>query len=258
MNDGYVIPHTRMLTRAEEAFYISQWQTNRCYTSRSKVISANLKFVARTAGKLRNLYPHVNSVDIIGYGNLGFMHAIDTFDVTMGTSIRTWAVRWVMQSIQNCIMSYESSIRLPANIHEQIRKKAKNKHSNEFTDEDKAFIDNYKGNVRVEDKIGDSDSNMTLGDKYAHLNHDVSTQPDNVVHTQITGQYLADLIAGLPDDERCVIKSLYGIDREVTTLRDTGCDMHMSHENIRKIRNRAHKRLRESIDASKLITRSDM
>lgn len=259
MNDGYFIPETKSLTRFEEAYFISTWQQKRCYVSRSKVIAANMKFIARVAGKLKNLYPYVKPVDIIGYGNLGFIHAMDTFDATMGVNIRTWSVRWIIQSIQNNVMSNESSIRLPANIHERLRKKAKNRASNEFSDDDKAIIDNYKGNIRVEDKVGDSDSTMTIGDKYAHINHDISSQPDNIVHSNITGKYLADVISALPDDERTVIQSLFGIDREQTTLRETGHDMNnISHENVRKIRNRAFKRMRTQFDASNIIAVDDV
>lgn len=259
MNDGYYIPNTRPLTKFEEAYLIAQWQQKRCYCSRSKVIAANMKFVARTAGKYKKKYPYVKPVDLIGYGNLGFMHAMDTFDTTIGTNIRTWAVRWIVQSIQNNVMTNESSIRLPANIHEDLRKKSKNKHKNEFTEEDKVLIDNYKGTIRVEDKVGDSESTMTIGDKYAHLNHDTSSQPDSITEASISSKYLADLITSLPEDERQVIQSLFGINREVSTLRETGEEMgSMSHENVRKIRNRAYRRLKAHIDTSKMISIDDI
>ena len=258
MQEGYRIPAFRRLEQLEEALLIERWQKHKCYASRTRVVNANLKFIARTAGKFKAMFSYVKPEDLVGYGTIGFIHSLDTFDSTMGYRIRTWAVRWIMQSIQKHVHSNESSIRLPSNAHEELRKKAKKRE--EFTDIEKIFVDNYKGVIHIEDKVGGDDSSLTIGDKYAHINSDAYSQPDNITHNNMTSEYLANLIDSLPDNERMVIQSIYGINRNESTLRGVGDGLptKMSHEGVRKLRNQAYKRMRAHMDATRKITFDDV
>lgn len=251
MAEGYRIDNFRELSREEEAYLITRWQKQRCYASRTKVIESNQKFVAKAARKYIKKYSHVEVQDLIGYANLGFIHALNTFDVSQGTTIRTHAIAWIIQHIQRYVESNESCVRIPANIHEQIRKKVAAK--TELDDCERGFMDNCRGTIRIDDPIGDDDSSLTILEKYSYINHVDHMLPD---HNSIEGtqeKEVSDLLKELENPiDREVMKYLFGIEYSECSLREVGDMFNMSHENVRKIRNSSFKAMRAKVIKDRL------
>jgi RNA polymerase sigma factor (sigma-70 family) len=94
----------RSVRRGEEA-----WQT---------FVQSNLRLVVAIAQKYHA--PGVAVLDLIQEGNVGLMHAVGKFDWRMGFKFSTYASWWIRESIERCISSTKSSIRLPRQVGQQV------------------------------------------------------------------------------------------------------------------------------------------
>jgi RNA polymerase sigma factor (sigma-70 family) len=109
----YQLKTHRLLSDAESLYLVKRWQQHKCKKSRDLLIECNQKFVYAVASVYRRKYSHVHLCDLVCYGNIGFIKGIERFDPNMGFSLRTFCVRWIIQSIQKEVNENESLIRLP-------------------------------------------------------------------------------------------------------------------------------------------------
>ena len=88
--------------------------------ARNGLILANLRLVVHIAKKY--VKSGVPFMDLIQNGNLGLLRAVDKFDVSLGNKFSTYAYWWIQQYIERGIADKQRTIRIPANVTEQIRK----------------------------------------------------------------------------------------------------------------------------------------
>ena len=86
----------------------------RANAARERLINCNLRLVVTVAGSYSN--DHLEKMDIIQYGNMGLMTAVDKFDPSFGTRFSTVAVPWIKASITKALKDYSKTIRIPVHI----------------------------------------------------------------------------------------------------------------------------------------------
>lgn len=246
MTTNYKFKQHTILSNSETYELIIRWQTEGCIKSRNKLLVHNLRFISKVASALKSLYHYVPVDDLVGYGVEGFLNSLDKFDVSSGKKLITYAVHWIRQNIQRKSEDCETTIRYPANIREEIRKAVKGDY---LTQEQQGIIDNYLGNQRGDDVIGDdNNSNMTLADKYAFINHSKYDLVDEAyIQNEMHGN-LQLVLSGLSPIQKQVVIHLFGFnDMGEMNLRQVASNLGISHEHVRKIRESAISDMRESL-----------
>lgn len=119
------IARVPLLTAAEEV-ELANGAREGDAAARERMIRANLRLVARIArGYAGRGLP---LEDLIEEGNLGLIHAVGKYDPTrlseQGTPIRfsTYATYWIRQSISRACRDQRGAIRLPAYLHDLLRR----------------------------------------------------------------------------------------------------------------------------------------
>ncbi len=82
--------------------------------ARDRLINCNLRLVVTISGSYSN--DHLDKMDIIQYGNMGLMTAVDKFDPDFGNRFSTVAVPWIKASITKALKDYSKTIRIPVHI----------------------------------------------------------------------------------------------------------------------------------------------
>jgi RNA polymerase primary sigma factor len=88
--------------------------------AREGLILANLRLVAHIARKFGNRGLPV--MDLIQEGNLGLLTAVEKFDHERGNRFSTYASWWIRQAIEGGIAEKSRTIRVPAQVTEEMRK----------------------------------------------------------------------------------------------------------------------------------------
>ena len=106
-----------LLTREEE-IELAKKKDGGCKESARELAERNLRLVIRLASKVLPIANGTPFEDLIQYGDLGLMRAVELFDHTKGYKFCTYATWWVRQAIGRGIMDKSRVIRIPVNIQE--------------------------------------------------------------------------------------------------------------------------------------------
>ena len=88
-----------------------------------ELMVGNLRFVISVAKEYQN--QGVDFPDLIAEGNYGLIKAITNFDWSKGYRFISYAVWWIKQSILQCLNEHARTIRLPANIVQELYREKK-------------------------------------------------------------------------------------------------------------------------------------
>jgi RNA polymerase sigma factor (sigma-70 family) len=107
-----------LLARAVDRAHAVDW-------ARQALIEANLRLVVMVAKR----YPEhgLSLPDLIQYGNLGLMRAVDRFDYRRGFKFSTYAIWWIRQALTHAIGDFGRTVRLPQHVVESLRQLDKTK-----------------------------------------------------------------------------------------------------------------------------------
>lgn len=89
--------------------------------AREEFIKGNLRLVVSIAVKIRDtlgdyIKSSISLDDLIQYGNIGLITAVDKFDYTQGNKFSTYATWWIKREINEGINICNNTIALPAHI----------------------------------------------------------------------------------------------------------------------------------------------
>ena len=109
-------PHTRRSTRQLET------EAARGREAHRRFVEANLRLVVSLAHKRMVAAEGVELLDLIQFGNLGLMRAVDKFDPELGYKFSTYATWWVRQSMDRGVADTGRLVRLPVHVVEKLYK----------------------------------------------------------------------------------------------------------------------------------------
>ncbi|GAB4426067.1 MAG: RNA polymerase sigma factor RpoD [Chloroflexi bacterium OHK40] len=89
--------------------------------ARATLARHNLRLVVNLARRYQHVAgEHLSLEDLIGFGTIGLLQAIDRFDPRKANKLSTYATWWVRQAITRGIMDEGRLIALPIHLHERL------------------------------------------------------------------------------------------------------------------------------------------
>lgn len=144
--------------------------------------------------------------DLISEGNIGLMKAAAKFDASRGTRFVNYAVAQVRQEIERAIREQNGK---PMSVDAPM---------------------NGRTNMNLLSVLVNPDSPMA----------------DRRVYSETVEQSVEFALRSLPERERRVVETFFGLDCERETLAEIAEDMGLKRERVRQIRDRAVRRLRKT------------
>lgn len=251
-----------LLTPDEEIQLVQQAKSGD-KLAKEKLINSNLRFVISIAKQYQN--KGLEFADLIAYGNIGLMKAVDLFDEKRGFKFVSYAVWWIRQSILQALVDYGKTIKLPSN--QVILLNKINQYILNFNqlNERNPSIDEIADHFELEyEKVQDILSNSML---FSSLDLPVSDDSeeclsDTLPTTISSDKTLSDdslakdlnfLFLNLNPTEILVLKKYFGIEYNEMSLEQISSELNITKERVRQIKDKAILKLRKSNQISKLF-----
>ena len=232
---------------------------------RDRLILTYAPLVKYVAGRLGSGLPaHVDEGDLVSYGLLGLIGAIERYDPDRDVKFETYAISrikgaiidelraldWVPRSVRARARHIERAIaELEGKLHraptdEEIAEKTKLslKHVREVRAAARA--------VASLDKPVGQEGTTSFGELIAGE----STEPSEEVHVSLAERAVRSAVETLPEREREVVKRRYGMngDRDPESLEQIGRHLGLTRERVRQIEAQALQRLAERREVAAL------
>ena len=194
------------LPKDEELELWRKYKYNGDMNARDKLISSNLKFVARIAKQYQGR--GLSYADLIAEGNVGLIKALDKFDGERGYKIISYSVWWIKQTILEALAKRNAS------------------------DDEDLPLD-------YEKPLGpDDEQNEVVDDSFVNdgLERTQQLERDEIIRV---------LMEYLNQREKNIITKYYGRDGgKPKTLEEIGMEYGLTKERIRQIKNTSFKKMR--------------
>ena len=234
--------------------------------AKDKLVKANLHFVVSVAKQYQN--QGVSLIDLISEGNIGLITAADKFDETRGFKFISYAIWWIRQSILQAIAEYSNMVRRPQS-QIAISKKIKNA-TNDFIQKQQRYpsaeelsdiisleIDKIEKAVQSEahftsiDAPISEDDGTTVADMMSSSSEYATDR--KVDYDSMCSDLMQVLCTVLNEKERTIVVQSFGIGCQERALDDIGCDMGLTRERVRQIRERGLDKIRKSSKSRFLV-----
>jgi RNA polymerase sigma factor for flagellar operon FliA len=238
-----------------------EYQRTRDKAIRDRLILTYAPLVKYVAGRLGSGLPaHIDEGDLISYGLLGLIGAIDRFDPTLDIKFETYAMARIRGSIIDELRSLDwvpRSVRTRAREIERAIRELETRLERAPTDSEIATKIGIS-----EDELGDSLTNISRssiaaldelwsisgdGDQISLLEtlEDPSGEkPADALDETETREILADAIARLPEREKLVVTLYY---YEELTLREIGEVLSVTESRVSQLHTKAMLRLKSRL-----------
>ena len=265
----------KLLSAEEEKEALIKYKCNNDTAAKELLINSNLRLVVSIAKKYKNV--GIAFMDVIQYGNLGLIKAVEKFDLKFECKLSTYATWWIRQAIVRGINDYSRTIRIPVHAAEQSTKinKAKGilyeKLGRTPTDEELTdYINenrmlNYKKTKLLPDDLkvykefysqnsvvsldtpitnsADDDNDSNLSD-FIPSSYNLEQEVEKSLISSIIMEVLDEV---LTEREKKVICYRFGLcGNSVLTLEQVGRELKVTRERIRQIERTAIRKLSRS------------
>jgi len=232
-----------------------------------KLTKANLRFVVSVAKQYQN--QGLTLPDLINEGNLGLIKAAQRFDETRGFKFISYAVWWIRQSILQALAEQSRIVRLPLNKIGSINKINKmfayleQAHerppsAEEIAKELDMTINDVKESMKNSGRHVSMDAPLVEGEDsnlYDVLRSGESPNPDrNLLHESLRTE-IERALETLTPREADVVRLYFGLgDQHPMTLEEIGETFDLTRERVRKIKEKAIRRLKHTTRSKILKT----
>jgi RNA polymerase sigma factor FliA len=235
--------------------------------ARERLVVAYAPLVKYVAGRMGSGLPaHVEEADLISYGLIGLISAIERFDLEREIKFETYAITRIKGAIIDELRSLDwvpRSVRAKAREIERVNAKLEHRLQRAPTDEEMAeelgiSVDEFQDSLlqisnstvvaldelwTVSDASGDQVSLLDT------LQDPDSPDPSQVLDATEVKDRLADAIARLPEREKLVIALYY---YENLTLREIGEVLGVTESRISQLHTKAVLRLKSRLQGDNL------
>ena len=221
-----------------------------------RLVRANLRFVVSVAKQYQN--QGLALPDLINEGNLGLIKAAEKFAETRGFKFISYAVWWIRQSILQALAEQSRIVRLPLNqvgsLNKIERAIADFEQANQRRPSPQEIADildipvekvresfRMSGrSVSVDSPLGDGEDNTLLD-----VMSDADAVPtDSRLNHESLAVELRRALKDLPERERSIVESCYGIGREELSLEEIGLRFGLTRERVRQIKEKALRQMK--------------
>ena len=233
--------------------------------ARNKFINSNLRFVVYVAKKYYSNDSSLQFLDLIQYGNIGLIKAVDRYDYTNGAKFTTFAYHWIRHSITREIALNSRTISMTVSEYEKLRKIKR------VSNQLEAILGRVPTDLEIANSMGISvlnyqetinnstnTSTISLDSKIITLNsEDSGTSLGNLIIDEedkyaeveygMLKHNLEIALNTLTEKERLVMSMRYGFAPydKVYTLQEIGDMLSLTRERIRQIEEKSLKKLRK-------------
>lgn len=233
------------------------------------LMKKNDKLVWSRVVKYRGFFKHkLDDEDLLQYGFMGFLKAIEKFDIQKENKLTTYAIWWIDQNILRSIADYGFTVRLPVHVLDSVLKLTKIKRNHMDATKEELYVLAETEGIRREkfdelmkimnNILSLSSINAIIGeDEESEVGDFIEDKSAITVEEQVEAMHLQEVIQSLlstlkPREEE-VIKLRFGLeDGKERTLEEVGHGFNVTRERIRQIEVKALNRLRHSSRSKKL------
>jgi RNA polymerase primary sigma factor len=234
--------------------------------AKEQLVNANLRLVIANARKYEGL--DLPLLDLIQEGILGLIRAAEKFDYRKGFKFSTYATFWIRESIQRAIANRGRQIRLPVHIGQRERRIERARQTlnlqlgREPSDEELAEA----AEVEVSEihELEDVARVVTSLDRPVGEGEETSlgalipsnaAGPEERVEKVVRHAAVHRALERLPEPERRVVRLRFGLGGDdPTPLRETGRQLGMSADAVRRLERKALAKLADSGELEGLRT----
>ena len=235
--------------------------------SLERLTKANLRFVVSVAKQYQN--QGLSLGDLINEGNLGLIKAAQRFDETRGFKFISYAVWWIRQSILQALAEQSRIVRLPLNRVGSLNKISKTfseleqKFEREPSPEELAeVLEISTGEVvdtlKISGRHVSMDAPFVQGEENSLLDvleNDSEDKPDSGLINDSLRREVQRALSTLTQREADVVTLYFGLNGEhAMTLEEIGEKFNLTRERVRKIKEKAIRRLRHTSRSKALKT----
>jgi RNA polymerase primary sigma factor len=253
-----------LLSPADEATLIATLRAGGSDSAeaRDTLVRHNMRLVVALAARFqRRAGPHLTLEDLISFGTLGLLRAVDRFDPAKAGKLSTYATWWITQAIRRGIIAEGRLITVPVHLHErralQRRIEAQlTVHLNRPPSADEvaaalswsprqvaalAALDADAKSLNA--PLRPDESTTERGDQIADWRY----APDTVVLATMHHHELAAVLAAcLTEREQRIVRAYFGFDTgQNATLEAVGTAEGVTRERVRQVIAGALAKLRE-------------
>lgn len=243
------------------------WRAYKAFNDRSarqELIARYAPLVKYVAGRVAvNLPPSVDEGDLIGYGSLGLIDAIERFNPQRGVKFETYAIARIRGSIIDGLRSMDwvpVSVRHRNRVVENTIRDLENRLGRSATDEEIArelgiSVEEYNQRIQdmagsailsFEDIWGNQEESESSG-KTPDIKDERAPDPLDEAEWNARREALAMAIASLPERERLVVALYY---YEGLTVKEIAYIMGVSPSRVSQLHTKAVIRLRAALSTT--------
>jgi RNA polymerase primary sigma factor len=258
--------HPQLTTEQERALTarITQGDEN----AREDLVKANLRFVIHVAKQFQN--QGLSMADLINEGNMGLITAARKFKPEKGYKFITYAVWWIRQNILKALEVQTRSIRIPANVINDLNKLRKiesglSQHLERTPDvEELSYesgipvkkvhytLESIYNTVSLDSPVYDDNASTYLQETLPDTEH---LHPEDAFIQDNMNQDVHKALNNLPDRDRQILHLYFGFhNEEQATYQQIGSYLGVSRERVRQLKEDALNRLRHPATSRKLAT----
>ena len=253
------ISQYNLLSKEDEIRLGVKIKNNKDPEAIQELVNHNLRLVV-TIAKTYIKNTTMDIMDLIQEGNIGLIRAAGKFDYEKGNRFSTHAVWWIKQAISKALVDQAHTIRIPANIADEISKLKKVRNQLEQANggakptpkqladamgltEEKilSLLSQMKDNISLDANIKEGEE-TSYGDLIADYN--LSNPLDKYLQKEAKDNLLF-ILSTLSPREETIIKQRFGLGNEKPkTLDEVGNNIGISKERVRQVEDNALRKLR--------------